>query len=230
MLADNAGDKREHSELKVYKAMERRWAAHFINSGEVLIGTLHDYRKEEVHGHNNDKVDTAEGKVLWAHSVEGETLLSDIPKSSPAHQIIGGHGGATFAFQDCVFEQDIQMPNCYIYSMSEEADPAVAHKLDEEYNCFVEILDVFKFYQILSAYIHKKKIGAPFALNRCEYSEKVIQYPDIPTEKIAFTKEVRFAPQKEIRAIWSPLNPSPIEPIKIRCHAIKRLVKLHSTF
>lgn len=211
---------------RLFKAMERRYAAGLMNRGEIQIGTLHDFHTVEAHSEENDQADPTEGAFFWDQHIDEQTHASDFPKGSPASKVFSGN----VLVSGTLIRERVLYPDSYIYSTSKEADPETARRLDPKYNCFVEITDPDKFFEKLSVYLRDKKITDYGELKDCLYTEKSTKYPNIPKFDIAFTKEKKFEYQKEVRCIWTSfMGQDPVKQI-IKCRSIRRHVKIHSQF
>ncbi|PCI01810.1 MAG: hypothetical protein COB79_03495 [Zetaproteobacteria bacterium] len=207
----------------LYKYMNRKWARKFLKDGLILIGTLHQFQDEELHG--TEVGDAKEG----TKNVHSKTLKyidtsnsSSIPYwmnqhinvSEPNQLIIHAKGGMSASYSD---------PNSYIYCVSDTYDQGAIKEMG--YNCCIKIEDSDKFFKALSMKLKNK--ARFWGYTKCVYRSRSLQdwEDNVPA---SFIKESKHSHQKEVRGLWLPLKDEKIHPIVVKAKKATRLCHIFS--
>lgn len=173
-----------------YKYIDKRWAREFFETGQLRIGTLHDFSRVDFHG--NRRGDQNEGARNY-HQV-GDSLRSIVVSTSSVNSY-------TFCTSS-VLSRDI--------AKEFEADSVIEIC---EIDFFFEISKVMTMsFDIGSStigpikYVNNEDV-ANFLLS---YLEKGLNYEAIKAQMPNFArlKDSEFSSQSEVRAMWEPISPS----------------------
>lgn len=204
----------------LYKFLRRQYALSFMETGELRVGSLYEYRRWEVHG--SEIGDRGEGSK--------ETICVD-PIDSPeevmAHpflsHLIHASPGAKVNIHNASVTSKEESRDLYIYSMTESLLPEAAREMG--YDSCILIRHPTAF---LSSIDNALRLVADlqdgFHVQGCVYVSRTQLYslehgvmPALQHQAHpAVIKDTRYSYQREVRAIWEPKNPS-IQPIILKC-------------
>jgi hypothetical protein len=186
--------------MKIYKYLSNKNASSLCQSGVLRIGTIYEYRKEELFGKEIGDID--EGKKIKLWELSGKMYeKGDVPEvffESGAIKMgegvkIGGTGPVRLV-ESC--------PNYFIYSASLSFETSLFGSIDKEYDACVQIRDCDKFANAIT-----KEIERPFlGWHGCVYGPKTTKDLTDRTNDHTIRKEIKYEYQKEIRAIWGPVS------------------------
>lgn len=205
---------------RLYKYIKREHALSFFETGIIRIGTLYDYRNEELY--SSEIGDNAEGTKSII-SVDSAKSYSEIVSNPVLNSIIRAEPGAQINISNVQFKNEERSPNYYIFSMSESLDPKIAQGCD--YDACIVIKDPQLFLATLSERILLvSKIKKDFILDRCQYTSRTqlfsrqhMIFPNMAYKSHpALIKDFRYSYQKEIRALWEPIGID-IQPRILQC-------------
>lgn len=155
---------------KLYKYINNEYAEKFFSSGLVRIGTLYDYRKNEIYGPQISDKDEGikstyinDDKMVWEKPEDVPEFARDIFNLESGLKVnLYGSGGNIRIVKKYV------SPDCYIYCVSETFDKNMMRRLG--YDTCIEINDPINFSIAFSKCLNKdiKNIH----LGKCEYIQR----------------------------------------------------------
>lgn len=209
------------AEKPLYKYLKKEYAEKFLNSGELLISTLYDFRNEEEHG--NKRGDKGEGKkeISEEVSITIEDPLKHNPLSPLVKKFIDLKSGAkNTIIQNSEFIVDQDSGDSYIYCMSSKFDKKLLE--DFESDVCICIKSPWKFIKAISIELRKK---ADFlGLSPCKYKNRQQTYGSHDNYHASIIKPVDYKNQAEVRAIWNAKNPHETPLQKLLIHLEKKYI------
>jgi hypothetical protein len=198
--------------MKLYKAMERRYAQSLVEHGRIRIGTLNDYKRTE---HLHEAIsDNSEGKK----TIRVGLYSSDHPEDHSTHieKLIGKKfkGFKGVYVTDSNFTE--YAPDCPVFCFAESVDGLRKH-VDPQYDCLITFERVKEFSRIVCIALCalglpiKRVICAP-----CVYRPRTMDSYGDKNEHPAFIKDPKYSGQREVRLMWR-LDPS-IADFKLQAH------------
>lgn len=196
--------------MRFFKYMPRRYLEAFFRRGSIKIGSLYEYRKTEHYG--NVVGDKNEGLHMTELSFEGDReidLAEDCPEANFFKKNILRPDQQGIKNVSIKIESGTRLialshsSDRYIYCMSSEYNPQVM----KQFGCdaCMEIINPEAFFSALSRRIrHQGNFDGCFDV---QYMSKLTHYTMPHKLHPAIMKEVEFAYQKELRAIWAPHKP-----------------------
>jgi hypothetical protein len=187
------------------------------HAGVFRIGTLHDYRRGEVH--EVGIADTGEGQrdihEIWDNKVETAETQSWISK-----RFVGLRPGQSILMSGnhAVVRQNAE--DAFVYCLSESRERAAI--TTAKYDAVVEVRDPFKFASLLVRAIQ----GMRWDIGACRYigrSEDVRKESGVD---IALLKEPSDAYQREWRIVTTAAPGRRIEPFNVHCPAARELCRI----
>lgn len=186
----------------LYKYMRREHAEAFFRQGTVRVGTLHEYLAidklgEEVGDRNEGmmfcSIPREDIDLVLSDAATGylKTWVRQMVASSPEARLFG-------KFVACYMSQDQ-----YAYCLTEEYSEDAMNQFG--YDSCVRIDDVRGFLSCLSQDLEKH--AKPVALMRCQYRSRGFEYHEAEGIVPVAVKGLKYAYQKEIRALWSSVAP-----------------------
>ena len=203
-----------------YKLLKHVHALRFAQTGELRIGTLFEYRKQEVHG--TEIGDYGEGikSTDCVDSISSATQLM-------SHQFISSFFTGVTPESNIVinasFSRVEQSNDLYIYSMADQLVPEAAQELG--YDTYIKIKEPNIYLSCIDERLRQvASISQGFGLHKCIYLSRGQLYSSehgvfpVPGHQAhpAVIKDPKYAYQSEVRAMWSPVAGS-IEPIILNC-------------
>lgn len=203
----------------MYKYAERRFNKALANLGSFRIGTLHDFRRLE---HRQGIGDPSEGRK----TIELRRSISVRDSTAPGYQ--GSYEQRALAefgifspdsvltdvsFEDCVFVQEIDVPDAFVYCLSSEYSAPAMKSLDGADSC-LQIVDMRGFLRLLTQTINAFTPVELMGLQPVAYETRTSEWNGVNWGRHpALIKEPIFGDQKEVRAVWAPKFGQPIQPI-----------------
>ena len=205
----------------LYKYMQAEHARNFVEKGEMLIGTLVDYRNEEKYGTaigdstENQTIVWGNPKVLSSESSAGWNPLTE----SFAGSI---RNGSNIRMVDCLFTQTLSSGDRWIYSVSRVLSKRIAREFKAD-TC-VRIKEPKEFLQALWNALRPQRHATHPTFAPCEYLDKRVHWSDyngVPPER---QKRQELEYQAEMRAIYrsSQTHIGPICHPRTRSYAVHR--------
>ena len=202
----------------LYKYTAHEYAHNIVNNGDIWLGTLHGYQKEEDLG--NEVGDKEEGVLRRGLNVERYSLEQDHQDKEFIEEnfskVISGFRGAKDVILDKVsFVQNVQTPNCYVYSTSLSTKNH-ERKLEVFGDTCVVIKDPYLFFSSIVKQLWKEisKYSRCFPV---QYYNRDVHYSEVHPDFAAFVKPTLYSWQDESRVVLFP-KPEflPIKPHLIR--------------
>jgi hypothetical protein len=194
----------------VFKYLKRKYADQLLTMGTIRVGTLSDFQKVE---HARGVADPNEGKKLIVHDVEDEFFVD--PKDATAFNEFSPIKIAAPNIQivNLRLQNKQVSPDCFVLCLSSECSEAVRREFDGVDAC-VQINNSDGFIAELTALLHSFRSVELLGVHACRYKKRREEWNgfNLGTHP-ALIKEPRFRGQKEIRVLWRPLSPDPIQPM-----------------
>jgi hypothetical protein len=189
----------------LYKYLKREHARRWLSMGEVRIGVLSAYRETERFG--AEIGDPDEGtRVLFDNSTvdsERPETISEVVKNV----VVGLGPGRHVKFEGIRFQNIHVHPDCYVLCLSTEFSEEAMRRMDPQYDACVRIDNASAFFAGITAELQRFEIVSDIVADHtCIYRDRNIDVHDEAAAEIPifFLKDVRYAYQKEFRAVWKP--------------------------
>jgi len=218
----------------LYKYTELKHAIAMVRHGAVRIGTMYDYRKEESHGAAIG--DSGEGTKTTYIIGHGEEITSNeqLPEFLRGRTYIGKQLPSSFipppgGFVQCEkmiltgkLSLNLNCEDCYLFCTSAAFDLAIMDQFTGADAC-VQIHNPVPFLAAITCYITDK--AQLFGVHACCYQDRQAEHTQDKGYHPALIKPVRYASQREWRAIWAPTS-HPIQPFILPSPTLARYCSL----
>jgi hypothetical protein len=209
--------------IPLFKYLKSKYAHNLLFAGIVRIGTLYDFRNEELYG--NTIGDLEEGKISSKMHVKHEIWNTEnIPEFVTTNNFIKLQDNSNIILRNCTFSSHQQSPDCFLYCTNLYFDEKQMLKGDWDACVLIHNPDKF-FTAITNSLISDAKFEG---ISLCTYTSRELPpnaYNKIPP---ALIKDPKYSDQNEVRAIWSPIR-APIKPKIIICPEIIQYCSLVKT-
>lgn len=188
----------------LYKYMERQWAEALVKCGRIRIGTLYDYRR----------TDEAEGtNIVYSADTVEWAAAEDAPEFYK--QVLGHPLRDYIRIEGIEFRQPHMVPDAYIHCMSEAFSADLMKRL--AYDACVRIRDPRRFLRCITDHLIREGLVIRWTVRRCTYVvDRKVHHRESVRPLPGFTKEVRYAHDQEVRAVWVPVPGTlPIGPLHL---------------
>ena len=200
--------------------------------GVARVGTLHDFRRLE---HKRGIADSEEGKKLVHHRIghlvtgqggsAGPTAEKDL-RSLEEFGAIKVEEGVKFTLSNFTVMKPFESPDFYVYCLSHKHNPSM-HAQFEGSDSVVQIASPKMFFTLLTESLTSLQPVRFLGLHAVSYQSKAEPWNGLDWGRHpALVKELRFAPQFELRAIWQPLHQQQIEPVVLGHRGLPGCCKL----
>jgi len=210
----------------MFKYLKKKHALSFVNDGKIRIATLYEFRLNEKK--NLEIFDHDEGKI----TVYDDNLIFDTAypesvqkQSKLVKQFLSNTKGVRVTATGATLAIINNSPNLYIYSLSKEYSEITMKKLG--YDACIEIINPSYFFLELNEILYYRKLIKQFAVSECIYQSRKMHHSKVKNLHPVWIKDEYFSYQKEIRAVWEPVN-EVILPKIIEEKGLKKYVRLHS--
>jgi hypothetical protein len=196
----------------IYKYMKREHVECVLNAHTFKIGTLYEYRAEEVLGPEiGDREEGVQRSILAPSVPTSFDLNDDTPEAAHYRQLIRGAPGVTVKINLSPGSNGIlhhQADNRFLFCYASEFDEAAMHQMG--YDACIEITRPARFFGFLTAGLrtclgmssHTLAFEGMCPIRYCgrdtNYLETVVPH---------LIKEERYAHQREWRAVWGSTDP-----------------------
>lgn len=208
--------KEQHKSL--YRYTSKKYNDGLTALGNLRIGTLHDFRKQE---HKAGIADANEGTKTVSHHIDS-WITGDTSWQSQRHARATRDIGAIDMDPGVrgVLMNNVNMvgqfnhPDCFIHCTSYRKGIEVMREFEDADSC-VEIHNPKAFYQRLTQSISRHipvKLAGVFYVQYKSREEIWDGHNHLPPSVI---KEPSFSPQYEVRAIWLPRFSGAIQPFNL---------------
>ncbi|MGF6937798.1 hypothetical protein OKW41_006960 [Paraburkholderia sp. UCT70] len=209
--------------IKGYKYLARKYVAGLL-SGSTRLGTLHDYRREEL-GHGI--ADPNEGRKRLHHqktdfTITGETADGDAFRHMGFEVLSGG----SVKFSGIQLIREVDHPDVFVWCCAGVLDSEIMTELDGAEAC-VEISDLGGFFREITMAIGKLRPVKFLGMQEIQYLPIDQPWNGVDLGlSAAFSKDRgAYGGQREIRAIWAPLDDDPIEPLILQADGLSHFCK-----
>lgn len=198
--------------MPLYKYGKRRHLANLVVRGEVVVGTLYDYRRQE---HEQGISDPREGTKTVSTHIDDLHITEPGDPRAQAYERFGliHFGNATnVRIRDITLSQSVNSPDYLLYCLSTRLSKATMAQFGGADAC-VEITDPLAFFRVLTDLVSSiyavRYLGA-FAVQYQSREEEwngtdMGLYP-------ALIKGPEASLQHEVRAIWEPVRREDLAP------------------
>jgi hypothetical protein len=164
--------------LPLYRFTKKKWANCFFNTGQLRLGTIFDYAKNESYG---DAIyDRHEGYYVYR-----------VPKGKWAN------GVPEVRF--------VLARNNLLLCLTTDYDERHFEEFDA--NCCIKINSMQFFREIDS--LLQDQFASPLLAKVCYYDKSRWDCCPDYEDFAGVMKDIRFAPQREVRALWEPKSYTP---------------------
>jgi hypothetical protein len=196
----------------LFKYAKQEHADMLVQKGRLRIGTLHDYRRIEIHGPMIG--DDQEG---WAASYDAPAFATPdtlSPFAAPmAAQTFRSLFGTervdtrTVGFINCMFSRPRVSPNCWLYCTSARLGRRVMESMEKGYDACVRIDYVDEFFKALAEELDRQRLITGGRIIRCVYRDREQHYTVDDRLASLAIKSMDYAIQEEVRFVYFPANP-----------------------
>lgn len=183
-----------------------------MRKGILRIGTLYDYRDAEKHGVAIGDKDEGT-RVTYSEDEMDLSRPDTVPPFLRRH--IRAEEGKYWKISNIRFQVNEKSPDYYVFPVSEEYNTDTMRDFDYDSCVQIDRPDMF-FRAITECLRERGVIKNGVLVSRCIYENRSQHYSQSHRSHPALLKDPRYAYQKEVRAIWMPLE-SKIEPLIIEC-------------
>jgi hypothetical protein len=223
--------------IRFAKLIKRKYAYSFLAGSSIRIGTLGDFRLQD--SHSAGIGDSLEGGLIYDQKgkivikngdTRSENILSNLEKAGII-SISPGSIVDNTAFENCTFIT--YMEDCYIFSFTHFSNEIQLMYIADKfgYEAAIEILDVNVFlkslikYSILSNGTKFSSIISRESSGYVQYQDRKFDIRDEVAPPNPFQKDLFFAWQNEVRAVFFPVSDSSdIKPLIVKNSKIRRSV------
>jgi hypothetical protein len=193
---------------KLYKYLQPEHARGLLERGTVRIGTLYDYRRNELGAAIGDE---NEGQSRTEHGVDFAVDMSRPENQSwVSRSLLRTHPMQTgIMVRDSTFYIEDEDPDCFLYCMSHRFSGRAMRAFKAD--ACVEILQPGRFIETMVTALRTRGYVLRATLSPCDYSGRV---RDENAERLppVLIKDPHYSYQSEIRLIMEPASPAKLEP------------------
>ena len=204
---------------RIYRYTKREYAKGLLSLGTLLVGTLHDFRREE---HKAGIADPMEGRKTVRHKIDklfmqtGEDTHSPKSKDEEALEAFSANDfgpGITLDIENVTLKQEFDKGDCFVLCMSHCLSRETMSEFEGADSCY-EIHEPNRFFRVLTETLATHHPVEFMGAMGVEYQERSKEWTgkDWGVDA-ALVKEPKFRLQYEVRAGWKSLNGNPIKPI-----------------
>ncbi len=199
---------------KAYKYLPRKYADLLVKNGQIRIGTIFTYRKDEIEARKD--VDEAT-KTLFTKQIIFEA--DDIPERLKRDKLIKIEGDGKVIFSNYT----IGYPNAFVYCVSEVLSKEVMESFSD-CDTVVEISDCeFVFDNLARSFANAGRIQPDYLIGRCDYSGRKFEGDN--SSNAFFLKDAKYSYQNEIRLVMLPTQKD-IEPFTVEIPELKTYIRI----
>lgn len=188
----------------IYRHMESPYAVKLLEHGELRIGTLYNFRKEEDHG--SQIGDAEEGRYrLLVDAARGSDLPTPL-REKTAGVLDGAHV--------CNINLEANSEDCHVLCFSLSSDPSVTAGFN--YDVSLEVVD-FRMLSSTVAQLLAEHYGQHCRVKAatCIYLPRESHYSQFEDVDPTFVKPLEYRAQMEFRAAFCLAN-ADVAPILLR--------------
>ncbi len=205
----------------IFKFLSEEYAKSLIEKGVSRIGTLHDFRRDDLY--EGEILDRDEGRVtvsLTVNTEEAEAGILDVYREKLEDQWHVEDWSIDQVENDVEIKATFSAPDCYIHCSSKYLfSETMVQQVKDGNNYCVLITDFNDYYHSLPIDADYQFLG----VFECDYSgrtyidsiyeiEHFKRFYEKPIELIRVKPETHQK-QHEVRAVWWPHNNTPITPV-----------------
>lgn len=188
--------------MVLYKYMSETFGTALLQYGSFQIGTLYGYRRSEL---ARGISDPTEGRMTVRIDIDEAHFEteSDVPKRLATQGILELAPGAkvmNMRLSDIHTRMRWTSQDLYLWCASSELSRQAMQSVGGATMC-IEISNLIDFFEVLSRHVPAEFRGT-FPV---EYRERVVDWKD-SVHPALIKEDVSFMPQREVRAIWKPIN------------------------
>lgn len=188
--------------MKLYKYMDRKYCDLFFETGQIRIGTLFDFRKEDVHNKAvGDKREGVQTKVMELSKSLYTATADAAQMEFLSNFFVFAPGCSGVITGNPTFVHELSEPDYFIYCTTTTYSPKVMIE-EFEYDSCIEILDgekfIYEMHRVMRGYTKRMVSGVVrYDRSKLNYNQQ-LNYPSV------MLKEARYAYQQEHRVVWVP--------------------------
>lgn len=219
----------------MYRYSEKQWNSALLEVGQLRVGTLHDFRKQE---HGKGVSDPQEGKKTVSHQIfqlavpdgSDPSLQSNIDfQALSAFGFLGGaENGRYLCVTGCTFTRKFDEQDVYILCLSRHLSQKTMGEFEKADSC-VEVVFPNSFFRLLTRTLNSITPVQFRGLHHVAYGDR--NEPWNGTNwglHPALLKEKKYCPQGELRGIWQPTAGRKIEPVILENRSLASCCRLVS--
>lgn len=210
--------------LKAFKYLSSKYAPGLLLNGSTRIGTLHDYRREEL---GRGIYDPNEGRKRLYHQKTHFTVTAGTPEGdSMKHMGFDLAGDAKLKVDGIKMVREIDHPDLYVWCCASTLDAEISTSLEGAEVC-VEIADLGGFFREMTAAINTVRSVKFLGMQEVQYLPVDQPWNGVDLGlSAAFSKEPgAYGAQREIRGVWAPLDDDPIAPFILESSDLSRFCR-----
>ena len=207
--------------VALFKYGQSKHSDVLVKVGGFRIGTLHDFRKTE---HRSGIADPAEGRKTIEHPVRDEVFVGGSARSAALADTFGLHTGpkGRIRISGIQLQRVVDSEDLFIFCLASRFSRAVLKQFDGADAC-VKVSRPTRFFGALTESLNARVPVEFLGFAPVHYRERSEQWNGIDIgEHPAVIKELEFAPQCEVRALWRPKERGDIEPFVVESSAVCR--------
>ncbi|WP_225031756.1 hypothetical protein [Paraburkholderia sp. XV] len=198
------------SATTLYKYLARRHAEGLITEGSTRVGTLFDFRREEL---GRGVADPDEGKLRVDRSIVGELKIDRGTPSAEMMRFFGVDVVGSASIENIHFRREIEHPDVFVWCCSTVHSKETMSSLEGADTC-VEIRNAGAFFDELTAALNAVRPVEFLGFREVTYVPRDQTWESYsPLMSAAFVKEpAAYGAQNEVRAVWRALDENRLEP------------------
>lgn len=212
--------------MPLYRYSSQRYTHNLFSLGLIRIGTLHDFRSIE---HKQGIADPQEGKKSVEHHIQQAFFNEQFKDHNHSRALkafgimdVDSIGGSANVFLDRVtLRQSFNYPDRFIFCFSDSYSLLTMSEFEGADSCY-HIIHVEAFINILTDSLNSIIPVRFKGIQKVMYKERNEIWNGLNWGRSpSLIKEPEFSEQREVRAIWEPVNhKQSIQPMVISNHRL----------
>lgn len=214
-----------------FKLLGTQYAVDLVERGTVKITTLRRCRETEERTAGPGRSDRREGYMEVDFNFGFFRLLGpdqEMPEelAKEGYTLLElGEGRVRAAVRPTLMQQMHSSPDVFLYCVSYYRSRRMERRFASGDDSWVEIFDPDGFFGVLDSYM--SSLGhTPKGRHMVEYRSRRVRRGERP-RKAELIKDCWFAAENEIRAIWTPRDREPIQPLIVSLPELTRFCRMN---